>query len=166
MFNIILVHPRIPQNTGSIGRMCFNAGFKLHIVKPTVFDISQKAVRRAGLDYWDKLDVTVYNDYEDFLKKNPGAKIYMATTKAHKTYSDVHYEDDCYIMFGKESAGIPEDILVSSEDTCIRIPMIGDIRSLNLSNSVAIVAYEALRQHDFKDMRLNGHLHKLHWKDE
>ena len=90
----------------------------------------------------------------------------MATTKAHKTYSDVHYEDDCYIMFGKESAGIPEDILVSSEDTCIRIPMIGDIRSLNLSNSVAIVAYEALRQHDFKDMRLNGHLHKLHWKDE
>ncbi|HAC02949.1 MAG TPA: tRNA (uridine(34)/cytosine(34)/5-carboxymethylaminomethyluridine(34)-2'-O)-methyltransferase TrmL, partial [Eubacterium sp.] len=123
-------------------------------------------VKRAGLDYWDKLDVTVYNDYEDFLKKNPGIKIYMATTKAHKTYSDVHYEDDCYIMFGKESAGIPEDILVSSEDTCIRIPMIGDIRSLNLSNSVAIVAYEALRQHDFKDMRLNGHLHKLHWKDE
>ena len=164
--NIVLVEPQIPQNTGNISRTCAVTGAALHLVKPYGFEISDKKLKRAGLDYWDKLDVTVYNDYEDFLKKNPGAKIYMATTKAHKTYSDVHYEDDCYIMFGKESAGIPEDILVSSEDTCIRIPMIGDIRSLNLSNSVAIVAYEALRQHDFKDMRLNGHLHKLHWKDE
>ena len=164
--NIVLVEPQIPQNTGNISRTCAVTGAALHLVKPYGFEISDKKLKRAGLDYWDKLDVTVYNDYEDFLKKNPGAKIYMATTKAHKTYSDVHYEDDCYIMFGKESAGIPEDILVSNEDTCIRIPMIGDIRSLNLSNSVAIVAYEALRQHDFKDMRLNGHLHKLHWKDE
>ena len=187
MLNIVLHEPEMPANTGNIGRTCVAAGARLHLIQPLGFSINDKMVKRAGLDYWDKLDVTVYNDYEDFLKKNPGAKIYMATTKAHKTYSDVHYEDDCYIMFGKESAGIPEDILVSSEDyilfgredaglpeellyeheeRCIRIPMIGDIRSLNLSNSVAIVAYEALRQHDFKDMRLNGHLHKLHWKDE
>lgn len=166
MLNIVLHEPEMPANTGNIGRTCVAAGARLHLIEPLGFSINDKMVKRAGLDYWDKLDVTVYNDYEDFLKKNPGAKIYMATTKAHKTYSDVHYGDDCYIMFGKESAGIPEDILVSNEDTCIRIPMIGDIRSLNLSNSVAIVAYEALRQHDFKDMRLNGHLHKLHWKDE
>ena len=116
------------------------------------------------MDYWKDLDVTTYIDFNDFMEKNPGAKIYMATTKAHKTYAEVEYEDDCYIMFGKESAGIPENILVNNEDTCIRIPMIGDIRSLNLSNSVAIVAYEALRQHNFKDMRLSGELHKLHWK--
>ena len=117
----------------SFGRAAFRLSIK---------DFAEKS--KAGLDYWDKLDVTVYNDYEDFLNRNPGAKIYMATTKAHHTYADVKYEDDCYIMFGKESAGIPEDILVDHEDTCIRIPMIGDIRSLNLSNSVAIVAYEAL----------------------
>ena len=120
---------------------------------------------RAGLDYWDKLDVTVYDNYEDFLEKNPGAKIYMATTKAPHTYCDVQYEDDCYIMFGKESAGIPEDILVQHPDTAIRIPMIGDIRSLNLSNSVAIVLYEALRQHDFADMRLHGHLRNYEWSE-
>lgn len=131
---------------------------------PLGFSLNEKMLKRAGLDYWDKLDVTVYNDYEDFLNRNPGAKIYMATTKAHHTYADVKYEDDCYIMFGKESAGIPEDILVDHEDTCIRIPMIGDIRSLNLSNSVAIVAYEALRQHGFENMSLSGELHKLHWK--
>ena len=116
------------------------------------------------MDKKDQLDVTRYADYEEFLEKNPGAKIYMATTKANKVYTEVDYEQDCYIMFGKESAGIPEDILVDHEDTCIRIPMIGDIRSLNLSNSVAIVAYEALRQHGFENMSLSGELHKLHWK--
>ena len=117
------------------------------------------------IDYWDKLDVTEYDDYKDFLAKNPGAKVYMATTKAHKTYTEVNYEEDCYIMFGKESAGIPEEILVDNEDTCIRIPMIGDIRSLNLSNSVAIVLYEALRQHNFSHMNCEGHLHRLNWKE-
>ena len=164
--NIVLHEPEIPANTGNIGRTCVATGTRLHLIEPLGFSLSEKALKRAGMDYWKDLDVTTYINYEDFLKKNPGAKIYMATTKGPQTYVDVHYEEDCYIMFGKESAGIPEDILVSSEDTCIRIPMIGDIRSLNLSNSVAIVAYEALRQHDFKDMRLNGHLHKLHWKDE
>ena len=110
---------------------------------------TSKALKRAGMDYWKDLDVTTYLDFEDFLEKNPGAKIYYATTKAPQTYTDVHYEEDCYIMFGKESAGIPEDILVNNQETCVRIPMIGDIRSLNLSNSVAIVLYEALRQNNF-----------------
>mgnify|MGYP002954759904 FL=1 len=141
------------------------AGARLHLIEPLGFHINEKMVKRAGLDYWDKLDVTVYDNYEDFLEKNPGAKIYMATTKAPHTYCDVRYEDDCYIMFGKESAGIPEDILVQHPDTAIRIPMIGDIRSLNLSNSVAIVLYEALRQHDFADMRLHGHLRNYEWSE-
>ena len=115
------------------------------------------------MDYWKDLDVTTYIDFNDFMEKNPGAKLYMATTKAHKVYTDVQYEPDCYIMFGKESAGIPEEILVNHEEDCIRIPMLGDIRSLNLGNSVAIVLYEALRQNNFPGMNLEGHLHHLHW---
>ncbi|CDD56332.1 tRNA (cytidine(34)-2'-O)-methyltransferase [[Bacteroides] pectinophilus] len=165
MINIVLHEPEMPANTGNIGRTCVAAGARLHLIEPLGFHINEKMVKRAGLDYWDKLDVTVYDNYEDFLEKNPGAKIYMATTKAPHTYCDVRYEDDCYIMFGKESAGIPEDILVQHPDTAIRIPMIGDIRSLNLSNSVAIVLYEALRQHDFADMRLHGHLRNYEWSE-
>lgn len=164
MLNIVLHEPEIPMNTGNIGRTCVAAGARLHLIEPMGFRITQKEVKRAGLDYWDKLDVTVYDSYEDFLAKNPGAKIYMATTKAKHTYTEVNYEPDCYIMFGKESAGIPEDILVEHEETCIRIPMIGEIRSLNLGNSVAIVLYEALRQNHFTDMNLKGELHHLHWK--
>ena len=166
MLNIVLHEPEMPANTGNIGRTCVAAGARLHLIEPLGFKLNEKMLKRAGLDYWDKLDVTVYDDYADFQKKNPGAKIYMATTKAQKTYCDVSYEDDCYIMFGKESAGIPEEILVDNEETCIRIPMIGDIRSLNLSNSVAIVLYEALRQNGFAGMNLEGHLHRLHWKSE
>ncbi len=166
MINIVLHEPEIPANTGNIGRTCVAAGAKLHLIEPLGFRIDEKAVKRAGLDYWDKLDVTVYDDYNDFLKRNPGAKIYMATTKAHHTYADVHYEPDCFIMFGKESAGIPEEILIDNPDTCIRIPMINDIRSLNLSNSVAIVLYEALRQNNFSHMQLNGELHRLAWHEE
>ncbi|MDD6207473.1 MAG: tRNA (cytidine(34)-2'-O)-methyltransferase [Clostridiales bacterium] len=163
MLNIVLHEPEIPANTGNIGRTCVAAGARLHLIEPMGFRITEKQVRRAGLDYWDKLDVTIYDSYPDFLEKNPGAKIYMATTKAHQTYTQVHFEEDAYIMFGKESAGIPEEILVDHEDTCIRIPMIGDIRSLNLGNSVAIVLYEALRQQGFCDMNQNGHLHRLSW---
>lgn len=166
MINIVLHEPEIPANTGNIGRTCVAAGAKLHLIEPLGFRIDEKAVKRAGLDYWDKLDVTVYDDYNNFLKRNPGAKIYMATTKAHHTYADVHYEPDCFIMFGKESAGIPEEILIDNPDTCIRIPMINDIRSLNLSNSVAIVLYEALRQNNFSHMQLNGELHRLAWHEE
>lgn len=164
MINIVLHEPEMPANTGNIGRTCVAAGARLHLIGPLGFSLSEKMLKRAGLDYWDKLDVTVYDDYADFLARNPGAKIYMATTKAHKVYSEVAYEHDCYIMFGKESAGIPEEILVDNGDTCVRIPMIGDIRSLNLSNSVAIVLYEALRQQDFASMNLSGHLHRMHWK--
>lgn len=116
------------------------------------------------MDYWPHLDVTTYLDFDDFLAKNPGAKIYMATTKARQVYTDVHYEPDCYIMFGKESAGIPEEILLENQERAVRIPMIGDIRSLNLANSVAIVLYEALRQNNFDHMRLDGHLTKYDWK--
>ena len=164
MLNIVLHEPEMPANTGNIGRTCVAAGARLHLIEPLGFSINDKMVKRAGLDYWDKLDVTVYDDFNDFCERNPGAKIYMATTKAHKTYTEVSYEPDCYIMFGKESAGIPEEILVDHEDTCVRIPMIGDIRSLNLSNSVAIVLYEALRQNHFDHMRLDGHLTKYDWK--
>lgn len=166
MLNIVLHEPEMPANTGNIGRTCVAAGARLHLIEPLGFSINDKMVKRAGLDYWDKLDVTVYDDFNDFCERNPGAKIYMATTKAHKTYTEVSYEPDCYIMFGKESAGIPEGILVDHEDTCVRIPMIGDIRSLNLSNSVAIVLYEALRQNNFDHMNQEGHLHRLEWHDE
>ena len=156
--NIVLHEPEIPANTGNIGRTCVATGTRLHLIEPLGFSLSEKALKRAGMDYWKDLDVTTYLDFEDFLEKNPGAKIYYATTKAPQTYTDVHYEEDCYIMFGKESAGIPEDILVNNQETCVRIPMIGDIRSLNLSNSVAIVLYEALRQNNFDHMNLEGHL--------
>lgn len=166
MLNIVLHEPEMPANTGNIGRTCVAAGARLHLIEPLGFSINDKMVKRAGLDYWDKLDVTVYDDFNDFCERNPVAKIYMATTKAHKTYTEVSYEPDCYIMFGKESAGIPEEILVDHEDTCVRIPMIGDIRSLNLSNSVAIVLYEALRQNNFDHMNQEGHLHRLEWHDE
>ena len=165
MINIVLHEPEIPANTGNIGRTCVAAGLKLHLIKPLGFDIDEKAVKRAGLDYWDKLDLAVYENYEDFIAKNPGAKVYMATTKAEKIYSEAHFEPNCYIMFGKESAGIPEEILIHHKDTAIRIPMIGDIRSLNLSNSVAVVAYEALRQNNFEHMQLQGKLHRLTWDE-
>ena len=162
--NIVLLEPEIPANTGNIGRTCVATGTKLHLIEPLGFSLSEKALKRAGMDYWKDLDVTTYLDYEDFVEKNPNAKIYYATTKALKTYTDVQYEDDCYIMFGKESAGIPEEILVEHEEDCMRIPMNGDIRSLNLGNSVAIVLYEALRQNGFAGMNLSGELHELHWK--
>lgn len=162
--NIVLYEPEIPLNTGNIGRTCAATNTRLHLIEPLGFRLSEKAIKRAGLDYWDKLDVTVYYDFQDFLDRNPGAKLYMATTKATQVYTDVTYEPDCYLMFGKESAGIPEEILVEHQDTCVRIPMWGDIRSLNLANSVAIVLYEALRQNGFEKMTLEGQLHRLEWR--
>lgn len=165
MLNIVLLEPEIPANTGNIGRTCVATGSRLHLIEPLGFDISEKAVRRAGMDYWKDLDLHVYANYEEFLEKNPGAEIYMATTKAKHVYSDVTYPKDCYIMFGKESAGIPEEILQNHKETCIRIPMVGDIRSLNLSNSVAIVTYEVLRQQGFANMTMEGELHRLSWTE-
>lgn len=164
--NIILHEPEIPANTGNIGRTCVATGTKLHLIRPLGFSLDEKALRRAGLDYWKDLDLAVYDSFEDFCKKNPGAKIYMATTKARHCYSDVSFGPNDFIMFGKESAGIPEEILLDYEETTIRIPMIGDIRSLNLSNSVAIILYEALRQQNFESMNLKGQLHRLQWKNE
>lgn len=161
MLNIVLLEPEMPANTGNIGRTCVAAGARLHLIEPLGFRINDKMLKRAGLDYWHKLDVTVYVSYEDFLEKNPDAKIYMATTKSKKRYTDVSYEKDAYIMFGKESAGIPEELLVSNMDNCVRIPMMSGERSLNLSNSVAIVLYEALRQQGFPDLESAGHLHRL-----
>ncbi|WP_167957084.1 tRNA (cytidine(34)-2'-O)-methyltransferase [Anaerosporobacter faecicola] len=165
MFNIVLHEPEIPANTGNIGRTCVATGARLHLIGPLGFSLDEKQLKRAGLDYWKNLDVTVYDDFDDFMKKNPNAKIFMATTKALHVYSDVHYDPDSYIMFGKESAGIPEDILLEHKDTSIRIPMIGDIRSLNLSNSVAIVLYEAIRQNNFSHMQLEGQLHHHSWSE-
>ena len=163
MLNIVLLEPEIPANTGNIGRTCVATGTRLHLIEPLGFRLNEKALKRAGMDYWQDLDVRTYIDYNDFLEKNPGAKIYMATTKSEKSYTQVQYEPDCYIMFGKESAGIPEEILVENKENCVRIPMIGDIRSLNLGNSVAIILYEALRQNSFAGMNLEGHLHVLEW---
>ena len=163
MINIVLLEPEIPANTGNIGRTLVAPGTRLHLIEPLGFSLSEKALKRAGMDYWSELDVTTYVDYEDFLARNPGAKLYFATTKGRHIYSDAHYEDNCYIMFGKESAGIPEEILKEHPDTCVRIPMIGETRSLNLSNSVAIVLYEALRQQGFVHMKTEGELHRLHW---
>lgn len=164
MLNIVLHEPEIPQNTGNIGRTCVATGTRLHLIEPLGFSISDKAVKRAGMDYWEHLDVTVYEDYEDFCKRNPGAKVYMATTKGPNVYSDVSYEPDCYIMFGKESGGIPEEILVNNHENAIRIPMNPEIRSLNLANSVAIVLYEALRQNNFTGMQMEGQLRNFKWK--
>ena len=163
--NVVLYEPEIPANTGNIGRTCVATGTKLHLIEPLGFSLSEKALKRAGMDYWSQLDVERYVNYEDFLQRNPGAKIYMATTKGKKIYSEASYEPDCYIMFGKESAGIPEEILVEHPEECVRIPMIGETRSLNLSNSVAIVLYEALRQNQFDHMKLEGDLHRLHWEN-
>lgn len=163
--NIVLHEPEIPANTGNIGRTCAATGTRLHLIKPLGFSLEEKQLRRAGLDYWKDLDVTVYESFADFLEKNPGARIYMASTKGHTLYTEAAYEPDCYLMFGKESAGIPEEILVEYEDTAVRIPMNKEIRSLNLSNSVAVLLYEALRQNGFAGMQTKGELHRLHWRE-
>ncbi len=163
--NVVLYEPEMPLNTGNIGRTCVATNTRLHLIEPLGFKLNEKSVRRAGLDYWDKLDVTVYCDWKDFLDKNSGARLCFATTKAEKTYTDVNYEPGDYLVFGKESAGLPEELLVEYREACVRIPMWGDIRSLNLANSVAVVLYEALRQNGFEKMELKGKLHRLSWKD-
>ena len=164
MPGIILHQPEIPYNTGNIGRTCLNAGASLHLIEPLGFLINDKSVKRAGLDYWDRLDVTRYVNYETFLEKHPGAVVWYATTKAKRTYTDVSYGMEDFIMFGKESAGIPEEILAENEPRCIRIPMLPEGRSLNLCNSVAIILYEALRQNGFPGLERTGELHRLQWK--
>ena len=161
--NIVLHEPEIPSNTGNIGRTCVATGSVLHLIEPLGFRLNEKEIKRAGMDYWEHLTVRRYDDYHDFCAKNPDARIWYATTKAKKTYAEVDFGKDDFIMFGKESAGIPEEILAAHEERCIRIPMLPEIRSLNLSNSVSIVLYEALRQQDFAGMQLAGELHRLKW---
>ena len=156
--HIILHQPEIPANTGNIGRTCVATGTSLHLIEPLGFHLDEKSIRRAGMDYWAKLDVSRYMNFAEFEEKHPGAKIWMATTKARRCYTEAAFGPDDYIMFGKESAGIPEELLVEHEENCIRIPMLQDIRSLNLSNSVAIVLYEALRQQGFPELSGAGEM--------
>ena len=163
-FHIVLHEPEIPSNTGNIGRTCRAVDASLHLIDPLGFVINDKTIARAGMDYWKELDVRRYLNYEDFLANGPGTRIYYASTKARRNYTQVRYEENCCIMFGKESGGIPEEILAAHPDTCIRIPMLPDIRSLNLSNAVAVVLYEALRQNGFRDLQETGELRKTHWQ--
>lgn len=162
--HIVLHQPEIPANTGNIGRTCVATGSVLHLIEPLGFRLNEKEIKRAGMDYWEHLDVRRYINFRDFVEKNPGAKIWMATTKAQRVYSDVTFGENDYLMFGRESAGIPEELLVEYEENCIRIPMLDEIRSLNLSNAVAVVLYEALRQNGFGSMQLEGNLHRLQWE--
>ena len=162
--NIVLLEPEIPANTGNIGRTCVATGSRLHLIEPLGFHLSERNLKRAGMDYWDQLDVTRYSNYEDFLKRNPGADLYFATTKGQHLYTQVHYGPDAFLVFGKESAGIPEEILLAYQQQCVRIPMWGEIRSLNLANSAAVILYEALRQNSFFNLEKTGELHRLKWE--
>lgn len=151
-FNIVLVEPEIPQNTGNISRTCACTGSRLHIVKPMGFEITDAKLKRAGLDYWDKLDLTYYENLDEFFKKNDGGRFFYLSKKAGKRYSDVQYRDGDFLVFGKETKGLPEHIVFDNPDTALRIPMVSGLRSLNLSNTVALVLYEALRQNGFDSL--------------
>ena len=175
MFNIVLLEPEIPANTGNIGRTCLVTGSRLHLIEPMGFIINDKNLKRAGMDYWKELDVVIYDSLSDFFEQNRNflkapfgsgrSSLWMATTKALYVYSDVSFKEGDYIMFGPESAGIPEDMLIKNKEGCIRIPMACGRRSLNLSNSAAIVLYEALRQNNYPDLELKGQLHSSTWQD-
>ena len=161
--NVVLVEPQIPQNTGNISRTCAVTGAKLHLVKPLGFEVSDKHLKRAGLDYWDKLDITYYDGLDDFFERTKGGVYYYFTTKGRKVYSDAEYEDNCYLIFGREDKGLPEELLHDNKDSCVRIHMRPELRSLNLSNSVAIAVYETLRQWDYPDLSREGKLTRFSW---
>ena len=156
MLNIVLVEPEIPQNTGNIARTCAATGARLHLVKPMGFDIDDKKLKRAGLDYWWLLDITYYDSLQDFLEAHKGHNLYFLSTKAPNVYSDVVYPENSYLLFGKETAGLPEWLLKDNYENCVRIPMVDDARSLNLSNSVAIATYEYFRQTGFDGLKQKG----------
>lgn len=162
--NIVMVEPEIPQNTGNVARTCAATGARLHLVGPMGFKIDDKKLKRAGLDYWQYLDITYYESLEEFFKKNQG-DFYYFTTKGRHTHSEPSYPDNCYLLFGKETKGLPEELLLKNPDTCVRIPMQGEIRSLNLSNSVAIATYEVLRQWNYPSLQNFGQLHNYKWED-
>ena len=161
--NIVLVEPQIPQNTGNISRTCAVTGAKLHLVRPFGFEITDKHLKRAGLDYWDKLDITYYDSLEDFFEKNKDGYFFYFTTKGKNVHSDGDYPDNSYLVFGREDKGLPESLLYANPDTCMRIPMRNELRSLNLSNSVAIAVYEVLRQWDYPDLSEEGKLTQYTW---
>lgn len=163
--NIVLVEPEIPANTGNIARTCAATGARLHLVKPFGFSIDDKHLKRAGLDYWHLLDISYYDSIDDFFEKNKGGKFFYFTTKALNRHTDAEYSDGCYLVFGKETRGLPESLLVKNRESCVRIPMIEEARSLNLSNSVAIAAYEVLRQWDYPELLTHGELHRHKWSD-
>ena len=162
--NIVLVEPQIPQNTGNIARTCAATGARLHLVGPMGFQIDDKKLKRAGLDYWHLLDITYYDSLEDFFKKNQG-QFYYFTTKGQNRYSDIAYPEDAYIVFGREDAGLPEELLFQHPGRCGRLPMIPGARSLNLSNTVAIAGYEVLRQWDFEALKTQGELTRFSWEN-
>lgn len=161
--NIVLVEPQIPQNTGNISRTCAVTGAKLHLVRPLGFEVSDKQLKRAGLDYWDKLDITYYDGLDDFFSRNPDGKFFYFTTKGRKVHSEQEYPNNSYLIFGREDRGLPEELLRDNPDSCLRIPMRNELRSLNLSNSVAIAVYEVLRQWDYPDLSREGKLTKYEW---
>lgn len=163
MLNIVLVEPEIPQNAGNIARTCAVTNSKLHLIRPLGFSVDDKHLKRAGLDYWKYLDITYYDNIDEFFDKNKNGVFYYATTKGLNTYSDISYPENAYILFGKETKGLDEALLYKNRDFCIRIPMNSETRSLNLSNSVAIIAYEFLRQHNFEQLSLKGELTKFSW---
>ena len=163
--NIVLVEPEIPQNTGNIARTCACTGARLHIVKPMGFTVTDKHLKRSGLDYWHFLDITYYENLQDFFEKNPGGQYFYYSTKSLAKHTDVSYEDNCYLLFGKETKGLPEELLLEHPERCVRIPMMDECRSLNLSNSVAIGVYEVLRQWDFPELLCKGELHNYKWTD-
>ena len=165
IINIVLVEPEIPQNTGNIARTCAATGARLHIVKPLGFTIDDKKLKRAGLDYWQYLDITYYENLDDFLKKTAGANYYLFTTKGQRVYSDVNYPDNCYLIFGKETKGLPEEFIIANRQSALRVPMQGEIRSLNLSNTVALATYEVLRQWGFPELENEGELHNYKWSE-
>ena len=164
--NIVLVEPEIPQNTGNIARTCAATGARLHLVRPMGFEVDDKKLKRAGLDYWYLLDITYYENLEDFYAKNPHGNFYYFSTKAQKIHSDVSYpEGKVYLVFGKETRGLPEWLLLEHKESCVRIPMLSEARSLNLSNSVAIAVYETLRQWDYPALTTEGQLHRHSWDE-
>lgn len=156
--NLVLYQPEIPQNTGNIARTCAATGATLHLIRPLGFEIDDKKLKRAGLDYWHLLDIVYYEDADEFFMLNAGARCFFLSTKADKTYTEVEYRDGDFLMFGPETRGLPEDLLLANHDACVRIPMVEGARSLNLSNSVAIVTFEALRQNGFENMKQAGDL--------
>ena len=163
--NIVLVEPEIPQNTGNIARTCAATGAALHLVRPMGFEPDDKKLKRAGLDYWHLLDITYYDDLNDFLEKTKGGKYFFFSTKGTHRHSDIEYPDNCYLVFGKETRGLPEHLLMQYPEQTLRIPMMDEARSLNLSNSAAIAVYEVLRQWDYPDLLNKGELHRHRWTD-